>query len=227
MAENKLCGIKACVFDAYGTLFDVHSAVGKYRDRLADPDGVSALWRQKQLQYTWLRSLMARYEDFSTVTAQALDFALESFQVNDANLRADLVQAYLELEAYAEVPAMLRALKAKGIRTAILSNGSPKMLAAAVRASGLEAALDAVISVHDLRIYKPDQRVYALASDHFGLPPEAVSFQSSNAWDANGAAVFGFKVVWVNRFAQAPERLPGNPTVELRDLTGLAELVEA
>ncbi len=227
MIETTLRGVKACVFDAYGTLFDVHSAVGKHSSRVADPNGLSDLWRQKQLQYTWLRSLMGRYEDFSTVTAQALDFALESYRVDDTGLRSDLLQAYLELDAYPEVPVMLAALKAKGIKTAILSNGSPDMLHAAVRASGLNEVLDAVLSVHDLRIYKPDQRVYALASGFFQTTPEAISFQSSNAWDANGAAVFGFKVVWINRFRQAPERLPGVPAVELNDLAALPDIVGA
>ena len=218
--------IKACVFDAYGTLFDVHSAVGKHRQDLGDnADAVSMLWRQKQLEYTWLRSLMRVHADFWQVTGNALDYALEKFVVANTDLREKLMQAYLELNCYPEVPQVLAKLKEGGIKTAILSNGEPKMLAAAVKNSALEQSLDAVLSIEDVGIYKPDSKVYQLATNFFDIQPEEVLFQTSNAWDAAGAAEFGFKVAWINRFAQPWEKLPQKPNWELSDLNGLLPLV--
>jgi 2-haloacid dehalogenase len=222
----KLQGIEACVFDAYGTLFDVHSAVGRHRGRLGDrASAVSALWRTKQLEYSWLRSLMGRYVPFWQITADGLDFALEANGVDDAGLREDLLNAYLGLDCYAEVPEVLGALKAAGMRTAVLSNGSPEMLSAAVESSGIAGLLDEVLSVHELGVFKPDPRVYQLACDRLRVEPAAVSFQSSNAWDAAAAATFGFRVAWVNRFGQARERLPDQPDAELETLSGLPGLV--
>ena len=218
--------IAACVFDAYGTLFDVHSAVGRHRQRLGErADAVSAVWRTKQLEYTWLRSLMQRHADFWQVTADALDFALDSFGVHDPALREDLLQAYLRLDCYPEVPALLDRLKSAGLKTAILSNGSPMMLEAAVAGSGLGDYLDAVLSVEDLGIYKPDPRVYQLAVDGLAVEPTRISFQSANAWDAAGAASFGFRVAWINRFNQRRERLPAGPDAELRTLAELPPLL--
>jgi len=226
MGRRRIEGIKVCIFDAYGTLFDVHSAVGRYRDRLADKaDAVSATWRTKQLEYTWMRSLMQRYVDFWHVTGDGLDYALDAHGVDDAGLRADLMNAYLGLDCYAEVPDALLELKEAGVRTAILSNGSPRMLAAAVASSGLGAVLDAVLSVDKLGIYKPHPSVYQLALDAFDVGRREICFQSSNAWDAAAAATFGFHVAWVNRFAQAPERLPDDPDVELKTLEELPGVV--
>ena len=226
MGRRRIEGIKVCIFDAYGTLFDVHSAVGRYRDRLADKaDAVSATWRTKQLEYTWMRSLMQRYVDFWQVTGDGLDYALDAHGVDDAGLRADLMNAYLGLDCYAEVPDALLELKEAGVRTAILSNGSPRMLAAAVASSGLGAVLDAVLSVDKLGIYKPHPSVYQLALDAFDVGRREICFQSSNAWDAAAAATFGFHVAWVNRFAQAPERLPDDPDVELKTLEELPGVV--
>ncbi len=225
-AVARLEGVEACVFDAYGTLFDVHSAVGRHRARLgAAADAVSAAWRAKQLQYTWLRSLMHRWTDFAEVTADALDFALDEAGVDDDTLRRDLLDAYRSLACYPEVAGVLDTLRGGGMRTAVLSNGSRKMLDAAVAGAGLARRLDAVLSVDEVRVYKPHPDVYRLACDRLGVRREAVCFLSSNAWDAAGAATFGFRVVWVNRFGQGRERLPDPPEVEVETLDPLPGLV--
>ena len=219
-------GIKACVFDAYGTLFDVHSAVGKHRERLGDiADRVSLVWRTKQLEYTWLRSLMRRHADFWQVTQDALDFAFDMYTVKDLDLKKNLIEAYLELDCYPEVPEALSELKSRGFKIAILSNGTPKMLEAAVKNSGLETMIPEILSVEKAGVFKPDPRVYQIAVDELNVKPEEIAFQSSNAWDASGAAAFGFKVAWVNRFAQSPERLPGKPDVEIQSLSELPALL--
>ena len=218
--------IKACVFDAYGTLFDVHSAVAKQRHRLDDvADRLSTLWRTKQLEYTWLRSLMGHHKDFWQVTQDALDYACDTFDVTDDDLRQDLMNAYLQLDCYPEVPKTLNTLKQQGLRTAILSNGSPDMLQAAVRNAGIADFIDLNLSVEDVGIYKPDPRVYQLAVDRLGVAAGNISFQSSNAWDAAGAASFGFRVAWINRFGQRRERLPFGPDAELKTLDQLSPLL--
>ena len=219
-------GIKACVFDAYGTLFDVHSAVGRHRARVGDrADAVSALWRAKQLEYTWLRTILDRYVDFWRVTGDSLDYALEAHGVEDGALRDDLLHAYLGLECYPEVHGVLRTLRDAGLRTAILSNGSPMMLEAAVESAGIGGLLDSVVSVDALGVYKPAPEVYQLVMDALDVGRGQVSFQSSNAWDAAAAATFGFRVAWCNRFGQARERLPDAPDAEIRTLDELPAIV--
>jgi 2-haloacid dehalogenase len=226
-ANNTIDGIKACVFDAYGTLFDVHSAVGKQRHRLGDiADQLSSLWRTKQLEYTWLRSLMGHHADFWKVTGDALDFAFDMHHLNDPGLRRDLMEAYLKLDCYPEVPEALSILKNRGFKLAILSNGTPAMLQAAVENSGIEDLIEKNFSVEEVSIFKPDPRVYQIAVDGMGVNPEEIVFQSSNAWDASGASTFGFKVAWVNRFGQSEERLPGRPDVEIQNLMELPELLK-
>lgn len=228
MAVSRLAGIEACVFDAYGTLFDVHAAAARCRDALGDDaDKLSTLWRDKQLQYTWLRSLMQRHADFWQVTGDALDYALAAIGRNDPALRERLMDIYRVLDAFPEVPRMLERLRDAGMKTAILSNGAPEMLTAAVDNAGIGGLLDAILSVEAIGIYKPDPAVYRLASDNLGVAPGAVCFLSSNAWDVCGAATFGFTAVWVNRSGQPPERLPGGPVVELTDLAGLPDLLGA
>ncbi|MEE4378924.1 MAG: haloacid dehalogenase type II [Candidatus Competibacteraceae bacterium] len=218
--------IQACVFDAYGTLFDVHSAVARHRERLGKhADGLSALWRSKQLEYTWLRSLMGRHSDFRQVTQDALDYAFDQFGVEDSALAEALMTAYQQLSCYPEVPSVLAQLKNHGLKLAILSNGTPAMLEAAVSNAGLADLIDPLLSVEAVGIYKPDPRVYQLAVDRLGVSPQAISFQSSNAWDAAGAASFGFRVAWINRFGQRRERLPAGPDTELNDLTALPGLL--
>lgn len=225
-AKKTLKSIKACVFDAYGTLFDVHSAVAKQRNRLGESaDRVSALWRTKQLEYTWLRSLMGRHADFWQVTSDALDFAFDQHGVNDPELKRDLMQAYLELDSYAEVPEALSTLKRRGYRLAILSNGTPAMLEAAVKNAGIDNLIESNFSVEQIGIFKPDPRVYQIAAEAMQLKPEEIVFQSSNAWDAAGAAAYGFKVAWVNRFGQSRERLPGRPDFEIKNLMSLTDLL--
>lgn len=226
MADAPFDNIKACVFDAYGTLFDVHSAVGKHQARLGDTaQAVSVMWRTKQLEYTWLRSLMDRYADFWQVTGEALDYALDANEISDAGLRDDLMSAYLSLDCYAEVPSVLEQLKSAGMKTAVLSNGSPRMLMSAVESAGLGQYLDAVLSVDSLGIFKPHPSVYQMAVEELAVNASAVSFQSSNAWDAAGASTFGFRVAWINRFGQAVERLPDGPHKELRSLEPLPALL--
>jgi 2-haloacid dehalogenase len=228
MSERKtIDGIKACVFDAYGTLFDVHSAVGKYRQRLGNmADQVSLLWRTKQLEYTWLRSLMGDHADFWQVTQDALDFAFDTHHLKDPDLRNDLVEAYLHLDCYPEVRESLSTLKTRGFKLVILSNGTPAMLEAAVKNTGIEDLIEENFSVEEAGIFKPHPRVYKIAVDRLYLKPEQIVFQSSNAWDAAGASAFGFKVVWVNRFGQSAERLPGRPDFEIESLMELPKLLK-
>lgn len=225
---EQLISVKACVFDAYGTLFDFASAAKACRDVLGDSaDKVTALWRDKQLQYTWLRSLQRQHADFWQVTSDALDFALDTLSIDQPGLRDRMMALYLTLDAFPEVPEVLRTLKAAGIKTAILSNGSPAMLDAAVRGAGLEALLDGVLSVEDVGVFKPDPRVYQLAVDRLGVPASEIAFQSSNAWDAYAASAFGMKVVWCNRYGQRRERLPGAPDREIKSLVELPALIKA
>lgn len=219
--------IRACVFDAYGTLFDVHSAVGRYNDQLGEQAGtVSQLWRQKQLEYTWLRSLMGDYADFSRIVSDALDYALSAHRISDSALHGRLLRAYNELECYPEVPAVLQALKARGLPVGLLSNGTRKMLEANVAAAGLTDLIDDILTVEPALIYKPSPRVYELAIDQYGPPPASISFQSSNAWDVAGAAYFGFRSVWINRLQQPAEVLPGHAKIELPDLNRLPEYLD-
>ena len=225
MNQSALNGIKACVFDAYGTLFDGHSAVAQHTHQMANASIVSMLWRSKQLEYTWLRTLMGRYVDFWQVTGDALDFALDTHGISDSQLRADLMQAYLGLSCYLEVPEVLNELKSKDIRCAILSNGSPDMLSAAVNHAGLQGYFDAVLSVDGIQMYKPDPRVYQQAVDALGVDASEIAFQSSNAWDAAGADAFGFRVIWVNRFDQKAERLGTSVAAEINDLSSLTDLI--
>lgn len=226
MQTRRFQNIQACVFDAYGTLFDVHSAVESHRQRLGDKaDPLSALWRTKQLEYTWLRSLMGRHADFWQVTQDALDYAMDMVDLPDSELRQALLDAYLHLDCYPEVPEVLGRLREGGLKTAILSNGSPAMLQAAVDSAGLQDLIEISLSVEDIGIYKPHPRVYQLAVDRLGVETAGISFQSSNAWDVAGAASFGFKVAWINRFGQRPERLPAGPDAELKSLSELPALL--
>lgn len=226
MTESKLDGIGACVFDAYGTLFDVNAAAQHCAGELGDKwQPLAELWRGRQLQYTWLRSLMENYADFWQVTGDALEFAMEALELDDSDLRRRLMDLYLQLDAYPEVAGVLQQLRDGGMKTAILSNGSPKMLSAAVDNAGIGPSLDAVISVDQIKVYKTAPAVYQLAVDQLGVTASDICFQSSNAWDAHAASNFGFRVVWVNRFGQARERLPGNPDVVLENLAGLPALV--
>lgn len=218
--------IDACVFDAYGTLFDFNSAASAARDELGDDwQRLSDLWRLKQLQYTWLRGLAEQHADFWQVTGDALDFALGTLRIERPGLRERLMNLYLQLSTYPEVPAMLRELKGRGMKLAILSNGTPPMLAAVIANSGLQDVFDAVLSVEEVGVYKPHPLVYGLASQRLAIAPSRICFLSSNGWDAHSAKAFGFRVIWCNRFGQAPERIPETPDGEITDLSALPGIV--
>lgn len=220
-------GIRACVFDAYGTLFDVGSPVQKLAAEIGDKaTGLAALWRQKQLEYTWLRSLMGVHADFWHVTGDALDFSLEALKIDDPGLRDELMTLYLKLDAYPDAAAALQAVRAKSKRTAILSNGSPSMLDSAVRAAGLEKSFDMVLSVEDVGIYKPSRRVYRHAMQKLQLQDApAICFVSANSWDAQAAAQFGFQVVRLARSGGQDDRIPGKVAARIESLSELAGLL--
>ncbi len=219
--------IKACVFDAYGTLFDVAAAARKVAQEPAfsaikDWAALANDWRLKQLQYTWLRAITNTHCDFWQVTRDGLDFALELHGLDgDPTLRARLLDLYWELDAYAEVPALLTALQSDGYATAILSNGSPAMLDAAVQSAGLDAHLDDILSVEDVGIFKPDARVYQMVCERFSCKPDQVLFVSSNGWDVAGSSGFGFQTIWVNRAGDPQDRLDHAPLATMPDLSGI------
>ncbi|HEX3970929.1 MAG TPA: haloacid dehalogenase type II [Stellaceae bacterium] len=223
-----LTGIQACVFDAYGTLFDFASAAMRCSDVLGDNvKALTPLWRDKQLQYTWLRAAQNRHADFWQVTGEALDFALETLGIADGQgvLRKRLMDCYLTLDAFPEAPAMLQKIKAAGFATAILSNGTPAMVAAAVEYAGLGAMLDHVLTVEAVGVFKPAPAVYQLAVDRLGVAKSAIAFMSSNAWDVHAASAFGLHTVWCNRTRQPRERLPGAPDREIATLAALPALL--
>ena len=222
--------ITTCVFDAYGTLFDVAAAARiaaeqPGQEKLAEVwPRLAADWRAKQLQYTWLRAVTGDHISFWQVTQDGLDWAMEASGLNDPTLRETLLALYWELPAYPEVPKMLETLKADGKATAILSNGSPDMLDGAVDFAGVGAVLDAVLSVEDVGVFKPAKVVYDLVGKRFGTTPDQVLFVSSNGWDAAAAAGYGFTTVWVNRAGEPMDRLPAQPSHMLSDLTTIPEL---
>ncbi len=225
--------IRTCVFDAYGTLFDVAAAA---RIAAAEPGreafaaawpALAQTWRLKQLQYSWLRAVTGAHCDFWQVTQDGLDFALESAGLDDPALRERLLALYWELQAYPEVPAMLSALKDAGYATAILSNGSPAMLDGAVGSAGIGDLLDDVLSVETVGVFKPHRCVYDLVQTRFGGTAAEVLFVSSNGWDAAGAAGYGFNTVWVNRAAEPIDRLPWKPTTVVPDLTTIPDIAKA
>lgn len=216
---------EAYVFDAYGTLFDVHSAIARYRAQAgAEAERFSEIWRTKQLEYTWTITLAGHYVDFRTLTERALDYAFARVASVDPALRPKLLEAYLSLDAFADARDALAELKARGLRLAILSNGSPRMLEAAVAASGIGGLLDAVLSVDAVRAYKPRPEVYALVTDRFGIAAERIVFVSSNRWDIMGAASFGFRPVWVNRARMPDEYAEYAPVEVVADLLALPAL---
>jgi 2-haloacid dehalogenase len=223
--------ITTCVFDAYGTLFDVAAAA---RQAATEPGNealkdnwaeLANFWRLKQLQYTWLRAITKAHADFWDVTQEGLDWALEATGLDgQPELRARLLSLYWELQAYPEVPQMLQTLKAAGLNTAILSNGSPAMLDGAVQSAGIQAMLDDVLSVESVGIFKPDARVYDLVEERFNCQRDEVLFVSSNGWDAAGASGYGFQTAWVNRAGEPMDRLPWTPAHVLSDLTTIPQL---
>lgn len=213
------------VFDAYGTLFDVHSAVGRYRDEVGPKsDLLSAIWRAKQLEYTWIHARVERPATFAALTERSLDYAIAAIGGIQKGVREELLSAYRSLLPFPEVPDVLDDLKGAGARLAILSNGDPEMLDAAVHAAGFEGVFDAVLSVSQVGIFKPAMPVYKMAADFFGAAPGDISFQSSNRWDIAGGHVFGFRTVWINRTG-APDEYPDMPASRI--ISTLAELAPA
>src|SRR5947209_6114302 len=216
---------RAFVFDAYGTLFDVHAAIARHRGAAGpEADRLSEIWRTKQLEYAWMLSAAGHYVDFWTLTERALDHALARCPTVDRALRSILLDAYFKLDAFPDARSALTALHAKGLKTAILSNGSPRMLDGAVTAAGIGADLDAVLSIDAIRIYKPQPAVYAMASNALGIAPADIVFVSSNRWDVMGATAFGFQCVWVNRVNLPDEYPEFAPAKVVRDLASLATL---
>ncbi len=222
--------ITTCVFDAYGTLFDVTAAA---REAAAEPGNaalagcwqkLAADWRTKQLQYTWLRAVAGAHTDFWQVTQDGLDWAMEASGLSDPDLRERLLALYFQLSAYPEVPLMLATLKQRGYATAILSNGEPGMLAGAVDSAGIGEFLDDVLSVESVGVFKPHRSVYDLVGQRFGTTPDQVLFVSSNGWDACHGAGYGFTTVWVNRAGEPMDCLPWRPGTVLSDLTTIPEL---
>jgi 2-haloacid dehalogenase len=226
MNEVHFSDIEACVFDAYGTLFDFNTPLARRRERIGEKaDALAELWRRKQLEYSWLRTVMGKHSDFWHVTGEALDFAMESMAIDDPALRADLMQLYLNLEPYPEVKSTLETLKERGLRTAILSNGSPTMLTAVVNYADLRGHFNAVLSIEERGVYKPHPSVYQLAVERLGVGAAHICFLSANGWDVAGAAAFGFQVAWVNRGGAPRERLPYGPTAEITNLEALLPLL--
>ena len=221
-----LAGTAACVFDAYGTLFDFLSASKRCRDALGDKaEALGQLWRTRQLEYSWLRSLMGAHADFWQVTGEALDFSMASLGISDRALRDRLMDLFLHIEAFPDARRVLGTLKRARRPAIILSNGSPTMLEAAMKSAGVADLLQAALSVESARIYKPHRSVYELVIAHLGLSPEQVCFVSSNGWDASGAAHFGFAAVWANRAGAPREKLPGTLAAEILDLDALPALL--
>jgi 2-haloacid dehalogenase len=221
---------RAVVFDAYGTLLDVHAAMAKHAARLGpDWPKISDDWRQKQLEYSWVRSLTgpSHHRDFWRLTRDALEWVAARHGVTDQTILSDVLLAYRHLDAYPEVPAVLRQIRDLGLSTAILSNGEPGMLADATRSARLDHLLDFILSVETVGVFKPDHRVYRLAADQLNLPASQIAFVSSNAWDAFGAHAFGFRVFWINRAGQPAEYDLRDVATELTDLATLRDALGA
>ena len=217
---------KACIFDAYGTLFDVNAACRELSQYVGDKwQDLANLWRLRQVEYTWLRNSMNEYVDFWEITSNALDYAMEVLNIKNIKLRDQLLELYLKLEAYPEVKKVLGKLKDKKFRTGILSNGSRKMLDSAVKNAKIENLLDVVISVEECKIYKPSSKVYDLVEIKTDIHKDKVTFFSSNAWDMHAAANYGFKTIWVNRFQGKLERLPGKPNAIVKSLDNIDQLI--
>jgi 2-haloacid dehalogenase len=224
---KKLEGVQAVVFDAYGTLFDVATPVFKQEASLGGKAAeVAALWRTKQLEYTWVRSLVGVHADFWHVTREALDFTLEHFAISEAGLADELMTGMLKLDLFPDVAAALPALRAKGKRLAILSNGSPSMLDAILRHAGLEKSFEQVLSVEEVGIYKPSRRVYRLAMQKLQIADAlSVCFVSANGWDAHSAAQFGFQALRIKRAAGPDDRLPGKLAGMVESLGQVVEMM--
>ncbi len=221
-------GIKVCIFDAYGTLLDLSAMIERFRPDLGDKaEAFFKAWRSKQLEISWLFNPSIRKADFWLVTREALDETMTAFDLYDTRLLARMMDAWLSPNLYAEVPVVLARLRSAGFKTAILSNGTRKMLTAGISAAGMDSLLDAVLSVEEVGAFKPKPAVYKLAADHFAVAPQSVCFVSGNIWDIHGAVAFGFNVVWVNRGGAPPEKLPRDNAATTTTLAELPALLGA
>ena len=217
--------ITACVFDAYGTLFDVNSAAAKCKEKLGDKwESFANTWRTTQLEYTWLRSLMNKYKNFWEVTEESLDHTMETFKINK-NMKDELLNLYKDLSPYPEVKECLLNLKSKKIKLAILSNGTPDLLKRLLETNNIQMYFDNIISVDDIKIYKPDRKVYEMPIKKFNCKPENICFLSSNSWDVSGGGVFGYNAIWVNRFNKVFDKLDYNPKYVINNLNQLVEIL--
>ena len=217
---------RAFIFDAYGTLFDVNAACRELSIEVGEKwQELSTLWRLRQVEYTWLRNSMNAYIDFWQITSDSLDYAMDTLNINNKNLRSNLLKLYLKLEAYSEVKGVLEKLKEEGFKTGILSNGSKKMLDSAVKNANISGLLDEVISVEECKVYKPSNKVYDLVEIKMGIKKEQVLFFSSNAWDMHAASNYGFNTIWVNRFNAKLERLPGKPLKIVNSLEKINKII--
>ena len=219
--------ITTCVFDAYGTLFDVNAACRELSKEVGDKwNELSNLWRLRQVEYTWLRNSMKEYIDFWKITSDALDYAMETLNIKNIQLRDELLSLYLKLEAYPEVKSVLENIKNMGLKTAILSNGNKKMLESAVSNAKIQNLIDEILSVDECKVYKPSCEVYDLVESKMGVKKEKVLFFSSNAWDMHAASNYGFKTIWVNRFQGKLEKLPGKPHKIVDSLEQIEKIIK-
>ena len=217
--------IKAIIFDAYGTLFDVNSAAEKCKDKIGDKwEGFANYWRTTQLEYTWLRSLMKKHKNFWQITEDSLDKSMETFQI-DKSLRNDLLSLYKELSPYPEVKNVLENLKKKSFKLAILSNGTPELLNHLVKSSDLENLFDDIFSVEEVKIYKPDPKVYDIPTNKYKVSRDEIMFLSANTWDVSGAGNYGYNTIWVNRGNNIFDRLDYKPKNEVKNLKSLNNLI--
>ena len=213
--------IKAIIFDAYGTLFDVNSAAEKYKDKIGDKwESFANYWRTTQLEYTWLRSLMSRHKDFWQVTKDSLDKSMKAFKI-DSSMRSELLDLYKILSTFPEVKEVLDKLKEKNYKLAILSNGTPILLNELVKKNNLDGIFDEIFSVEEVGIYKPDSKVYEMPIKKYNCKPENICFMSSNTWDVSGGGIFGYNAVWVNRFNKVFDKLSYKPKFVINNLKEL------
>ena len=221
----KIKDIEACVFDAYGTLFDVNSAAVKCKKKLGNRwESFANAWRTTQLEYTWLRSLMKKHKNFWEITKDSLDHAMETFKIKK-EMRNELLNLYKELSPYSEVKDCLEGLKSKKIKIAILSNGTPDLLKGLVESNNIQNYFDDIMSIESVGIYKPDAKVYEMPIKKYGCKPENICFMSSNTWDVSGGGVFGYNAVWVNRFNKVFDKLSYKPQFVINNLNQLLEIV--
>ena len=217
--------VKAIIFDAYGTLFDVNSAAEKCKDKIGDKwESFANFWRTTQLEYTWLRSLMKRHKDFWQITEDSLDKSMKAFSI-DPSMKNELMNLYKVLSPFKEVPETLKKLKGKNFKLAILSNGTPSLLDELVKSNNLDKLFDDIFSIEEVGIYKPDSRVYDLPIKKYKIKNSEVMFLSANTWDVSGGGNYGYQSIWVNRNNNIFDNLDFNPSNQIKDLTELINLI--